>query len=121
MKEPEGTIMKVLIELVEQGAQYIGLLAMGAIGGFVHYIGQVTKKRKKFRIMELIGETVVACFAGFLVALLCESQGWNGPLMIAAVAIAGHMGNRIIDLLEQGLLTLLRTKYPSLFKDMPNE
>lgn len=83
---------------------YIGFIVMALWGGLVNYIAKVRRGDEiKFRVAELIGDMMIAGFAGMLAMFICEA--YHVPLWITAACtgMAGHMGSRLIYQLESGL------------------
>ncbi len=60
-------------------------------------------KERRFSIIEVIGELAISAFAGMLVYYFCTWLGLEGNLRSGLVGIAGHMGSRIIFMIEQGV------------------
>lgn len=113
LKPPDtGGLMKPLLELAQMGMQYLGFIIMAIIGGTARYIGQINSKAKVFSFVEFIGELFISAFAGILVALACESYEISWHWTIIAVAISGHMGGRLIFIVEIVALKYLRKRFP---------
>lgn len=78
------------------------MTTLAAIGGIVNFRQKMKAGNTRvWNLTELIGEMFVSAFAGFVTYFLCLGFGVNDYLMVAAVAISGHMGARAIFLLEQ--------------------
>lgn len=78
------------------------MLAVAIAGGAVSFYQKVKAgKARPFNLIELAGEMFVSGFVGIVVYWICKYYGVNEYLTAAGVAISGHMGARLIFLLEQ--------------------
>ena len=76
-------------------------MAMSMFGGVVSYYRRCRAGQAgPFRLAELVGELSVSGLAGALVGLLGIHFQLAPPLLFALSGIAGHMGGRMIFLLE---------------------
>ncbi|GLP98690.1 hypothetical protein GCM10007891_05440 [Methylophaga thalassica] len=83
---------------------YSWVFLLSIMGGVVSYI----RKRRmgkiaRFSITELVGEIVTSAFAGLITFFLCEAAKIPPMLAAAMIAVSGHMGSRLIFMLEEGL------------------
>jgi len=99
-KEPEASIMKILVTLYESGAHYIGLVVFAVLGGLMNYLDKLRKGEHKFKLLPFIVDLAISGFAGLLVALLAISAELKPELVYALTGIAGHLGARGIFLLQ---------------------
>lgn len=81
---------------------YSWVFLLSIMGGVVSYI----RKRRmgkiaRFSITELVGEMVTSAFAGLLTFFLCEAAKIPPMLAAALIGISGHMGSRLIFMLEE--------------------
>ncbi len=77
-------------------------LLVAALGGAVNFFQKVKAgESRPFNFPELIGELVIAAFAGMLTYWLCQYAGLNQWLMAALVGMAGHGGSRALFVLEK--------------------
>jgi hypothetical protein len=73
-------------------------------GGAVSFITKIKDgKTRVFNIAEFIGEVFISAFSGLLTFYLCESANMDKLHEIVLVAISGHMGARIIFMLEKAI------------------
>ncbi len=80
------------------------MASIAVLGGIVSFFQKVKSgKARALNITELIGEMVTSAFVGIIMYWLCKNYGVNEYLTAAGVAISGHMGARVIFLLEQRL------------------
>lgn len=98
-----GGLYRALEDLVLNtsfGFLWFALLAVW--GGTVSYIRRLKKSQVAFSFMELIGEWTVSAFAGVMTAYLCYELSFSFYATAALTGIAGHMGGRMISILEKG-------------------
>lgn len=114
--KPDGGLMKSFIELLNIGVQYIGFIIVALLGGTVNYIGQVKDKKRVFSVIELIGEWFLSGFSALMIALLCEEYGISWNLTVVACGIAGHMGGKVMFILEIAITRYFTKKFPSVFE-----
>jgi|694.fasta_scaffold17389_9 NhaP-type Na+/H+ and K+/H+ antiporter len=83
---------------------YFWVFALAFWGGVVSFLSKIKQGAvRAFNITEFFGEICTSGLSGLLTFYLCELSQ-TPPLMTAVlVAISGHMGTRIIFLLEQYL------------------
>lgn len=89
---------------------YVWVLLLSIWGGVVNFIQKVRRgESHRWSITELIGEIVIAGFAGIITFYLCEASGIDKLITAAMVGISGHMGSRAIFMMEKHL----RRRMPS--------
>ena len=80
---------------------YFFVIAFSVWGGIVNLIQRYRMaKNRRFSLTESIGELTISAFAGMVVYYICVGIKLHESLMAAFVGIAGHMGSRIIYVLE---------------------
>ena len=83
---------------------YAWVIVLSVIGGVVNFMRKLTRGiSRPFNIVELIGELVTSGFAGVLTFWLCVWSGVSPLLTGVIVGVAGHMGSRLIFILEEKL------------------
>ena len=87
---------QTLLDTLKQWIPITLVVIIAMWGGIVSYLTNIKTKHKKFSWRELVFDVVVSSFAGFLTYLVCVWASYDGPLTVALVAIAGHMGPRAI-------------------------
>ena len=87
---------QTLIDTLKQWLPIVLVVIIAMWGGIVSYITNIKTKHKKFSWTELLFDTVVSSFAGFLTYMVCVWANYDAPLIVVLVAIAGHMGPRAI-------------------------
>lgn len=85
---------------------YGTVLTIALIGGLVNYVRNMTT----FRWITLAAHLGIAGFSGITAFWLADAVGIQWPALAAITGIAGHMGGRFIDKLEDILPALLRSK-----------
>jgi len=109
-KEPESTIMKLLILFLENAATYISYILIAVAGGFVSHISKLrTGEISKFRLVALIADMAVSGFAGLLIALLASSFNITGDMVYFLSGMSGHLGARAIFLMQLSLENKLKS------------
>lgn len=78
------------------------MLFVAVMGGFVSFYAKVRRNEiAGASLMHLIGEIATSAFAGLLVFWLCEWLDVPQILTAPLVGVAGHMGAKVITLLEE--------------------
>lgn len=81
------------------------VIGLSILGGFANFFRRVNSKKTKItNIVELFGELCISAMAGVVTYLLCRAANIDDMLTAAFVAIAGHMGTRLIFLWERFML-----------------
>lgn len=81
---------------------YFWVVALSAWGGTVRFIRKVKagEMRLGHAIKSLLGEIFTSAFAGVLTFYLAEATGVSGMWTAVLVGIAGHMGGRSLEAIE---------------------
>lgn len=77
---------------------FLGVFALSALAGAVKYLNK--SPTDQLSIVRLLIEVVTSMFSGLLTFWLCEFAGIYGPLSAVLIAVAGLMGSRAWDELE---------------------
>ena len=81
---------------------YAWVVGLSVMGGMVSFFRKVqARKTRTFNITEFIGEIVTSGFVGVLTFYFCEQAEINPLLTAFAVGVSGHMGSRLIFMIEQ--------------------
>lgn len=84
--------------------QYLFILLISLLGGFVGWYGKVRKgELMASNLSALIGEMSTSALSGLLAFWICEYLDLQPVLTAAVVGIAGHMGTRGITWAEEAL------------------
>ena len=76
----------------------VGLSILGGLASFIRELNQPTKPLSLGKIfIKLIGELVIAAFAGLLTFFLCRAWGLSNAWTAVLVSVSGHLGSRAID------------------------
>lgn len=76
--------------------------ALSALGASVGYIKKIKSGTiERFRIIELIGEVVIAFFVAIVTYFLCIGSGVNEVLTVGIVGVVSHLGTKGLSMLEQ--------------------
>lgn len=79
-------------------------LGMSVIGGFVNWRSKVKSGHTRvFNVVELIGEICASGFVGVAVFMILSSYDQPLGVCAAAAGVGGHMGTRLLFLIEQAL------------------
>lgn len=77
-------------------------VGMSLMGGFVNWYGRVKAGHTRaFNMIELVGEVVVSGFVGLGAFMVAAGMGFDAGICAAAAGVAGHMGTRLLFLLER--------------------
>lgn len=80
---------------------YVFVIAFSIWGGIVNLIQRYrSAKNRRFSLTESIGELTISAFAGMVIYYICVGFKLPESLVAAFVGIAGHMGSRIIYVIE---------------------
>lgn len=78
------------------------MLAVAILGGFVSWYAKVRRNEiPGGSVFHLIGEITTSAFAGMLTFFACEYANFPQLLTAALVGVSGHMGAKIITLVEE--------------------
>lgn len=91
--------------------QYGLMLGIAVLGGVVSWYGKVRAGVvQAASVTQLVGEIATSAFAGLLAFWVAEWAGTPPMLQAALVGIAGHMGTKAINALEQFAQARLEAK-----------
>ncbi len=93
-------------------ATWLLALGMGFSGGVVHWWARMKARQPRiFSLMELVGEMFTSGFVGVGVFMLLNT--WDQPpgLCAAAAGMGGHMGARLLFMLERSVEAKLRAYF----------
>ncbi|MBS0424620.1 MAG: phage holin family protein [Proteobacteria bacterium] len=77
-------------------------VGMAFTGGFINWYTKVRQGHTRgFNIVELVGEIMISGFVGLAVFMLLASYDQPMGLCAAASGVSGHMGTRLLFLVEQ--------------------
>lgn len=77
------------------------MLGFAIFGGLVSFYSKVRRGEvEALSLMHLVGEIATSAFAGLLVFYLCEYLKIDQMLTAPLVGISGHMGAKVITLIE---------------------
>lgn len=82
------------------------LLALGMAcgGGIINWLSRLKQgTTRKFNVIELLGEVFTSGFIGVGAFMVIESLGQPIGLCAAGAGLAGHMGTRLLFLIEKTL------------------
>ena len=83
---------------------YLWVLGLSVWGGFVSFYAKTKKGvTRAWNITELFGEMATSALSGIITFYLCEYSGVPPLLSAALIAISGHMGSRLIFMIESKL------------------
>lgn len=81
---------------------YAWVVGLSMTGGFVSFFRKVKEGTSRaVNITEFVGEIVTSGFTGVLTFWLCEAAGFDPLITATLVGISGHMGSKVIFLIEQ--------------------
>ena len=97
MQEKLPSFKSIIVDLLT----YAWVFGLAMLGGAASFVRRVRSGQAKYsNIVELVGELVISAFAGLVTYFLCRSANFDEMLTAAFIAISGHMGTRIIFMLE---------------------
>ena len=84
---------------------------MAFAGGFVNWYTKVRQGHTRvFNIVELVGEILISGFVGVAVFMLLASYDQPMGVCAAASGVSGHMGTRLLFLIEQLICKKIKTE-----------
>jgi len=90
-------------------ATWLLALGMGFSGGVVHWWARMkSRKPRVFSLMELVGEVFTSGFVGVCVFMALNEWDQPAGLCAAASGISGHMGARLLFVLERAAESKLK-------------
>lgn len=90
-------------------ATWLLALGMGFSGGVVHWWARMKSRRPRvFSLMELVGEVFTSGFVGVCVFMALNEWDQPAGLCAAASGISGHMGARLLLVLERAAESKLK-------------
>ncbi len=110
-QEPEASIMRIILYILETGAHYIGYMFIALFGGAAHYLSKIRSgEESKFHIGNLLIDLLGSGFAGLMVALLATHAQLSIEIVYFLTGMAGHMGVRMIFMLRSELVNFLKMR-----------
>ena len=101
---------------------YAWVIFISAWGGAVSFITKLkTGRARAFNIVEFIGEIFISAFSGLLTFYLCESANIDKLHEIVLVAISGHMGARVIFMIEKAVEKRINTVVAVVDGEIPSK
>jgi hypothetical protein len=80
---------------------YIWVIGLSAWGGLANYFHKIKMGViVRFSFVEIVGDIVISGLAGVTTFYLCEAAGFPQVVTAAFIGVAGHMGSRVIFLME---------------------
>jgi len=92
-------------------ATWVLAIGMAFAGGFVNWYTKVRQGHTRvFNIVELVGEILISGFVGVAVFMMLASYDQPMGLCAAASGVSGHMGTRLLFLIEQFVSRKIKTE-----------
>lgn len=89
---------------------WLFMLGFSIWGGLANLVQRYrNSQHRRFSLTEAIGELTISAFAGIVIYNLCDGLGVPRSITAAFVGISGHMGSRLIYVLEHWLKEKLGT------------
>jgi hypothetical protein len=108
---PDQSIRQAFSALMDSGVGYLWWVLMSVWGGTAAYVGRLKRSGQRFSLVELVGEWSISGFSGMVTAYICQSSGFSFYVTAAAAGIAGHMGGRLIFLMERALSRYIERRF----------
>lgn len=100
----EQEVVKVIVATpwsAQELIPTIWMIVVSAAGGIVSFYHKIqTGKARPYNFVEFIGEMMTSCLVGLMTYWICRSFHVDEWLTAAGVAISGHMGARLLFILE---------------------
>lgn len=107
---PEQSIGQ-LRAVLDGATCYVLFVLMAIWGGTAAYISRIKKSCKPFSLLELVGEWSISGFSGLVTGLLCHAYQVDFFITTAVVGISGHMGGRLIFLVERAGASYVQRRF----------
>jgi hypothetical protein len=86
-------------------------ICMGVFGGLINWLAKVNKGvSRPFNVVELLGELFASGVVGLIVFMSCQANGISVALSAALSGVGGHMGTRLLFILEKLLEKQIESK-----------
>lgn len=83
---------------------YLWVLGLSLWGGIVSFYAKTKRgMARAWNITELLGEMATSALSGVVTFYLCEYSGTPPLISAILIAISGHMGSRLIFMIESKL------------------
>ena len=80
---------------------YLWVFGLSMLGGLVAFIRRLNASTKPLPLkriaIKLVGELIIAAFAGLITFWLCQAWHIDGLFTAIAVGVSGHLGGKAID------------------------
>lgn len=80
------------MELDSHTLKMIGYTVLAAIGGFLGYTVNQQENNKAFKLRNASVQSAGSGFVGFLVYMLCQSMGIDGPFVGTIIGVLSYLG-----------------------------
>ena len=75
---------------------------MAILGGIVNWWGRVRNgSTRPFNFIELVGEIFTSGFVGAVVFMAMDAMGFAAGACASAAGVGGHMGTRLLFIVEK--------------------
>lgn len=78
---------------------YLWVTLLSVMGGIVSHVNQVSRGMK-FSMFRFVADILTSAFVGVVTFYLCQAAELAEVLTAAFVAISGHMGSRLLFIVE---------------------
>jgi len=96
-----------------KAAIFLGI-GMAIMGGIVNWYSRVRAgSTRPFNVIELIGEIVTSGFVGGVVFMSMDAMGFPVGACASGAGIGGHMGTRLLFIVEQRAEAWVKTFDPN--------
>lgn len=93
-------------------AEYLSFALVAAIGGIVHTLQRLTGKQHahclRCAVITIFVDLITSAFAGLLMFLACKKFDADEIVTAILVAMAGHMGARLLFAAEKALINFMQ-------------
>jgi hypothetical protein len=88
---------------------YAWVLLLSLWGGLANFIAKAKRGEARWcNVTELVGELFISGGTGVLTFYLCEYYSVPPLLAAVCIAISGHMGTRLLFMLEKKLISKVK-------------
>lgn len=87
--------------LFDSTTGYVLFIFIAFWGGTAAYMSRLKRSGARFSLVELVGEWTISGFSGMVTGFVCHAYDVDYSITLASVGISGHMGSRLIFMLER--------------------
>lgn len=113
-------IKEILTAAKDSQLSTITYLFIASWSGIIAYLNKIQREKIKFNPLHLLLEVGSSILAGIITAVLCAEVGASYYVTIAAIAVSGHAGSKLLIVYEQVLSARVAAIYDKILGKKDN-